>query len=145
DECHQGVAGQEALRVMNQAYLEPMQRMTRRQQLEASKVRSQDERALAGVLRREIVPDVEPIVADAARQAAVEESAQPDELGAGPAKVDIRRAQDAPSLRVAEFGKRDLQIADSDSHVTAVEAIEHQTACLSHLVENEVGEEAERV
>ena len=130
---------------MNQADLEPMQRMARRQQLETSKVRGQDERALAGVLRREIVPDVEPIVADAARQAPVEESAQPNVLGAGPAKVHVRGAQDAASLRVAQFGKRDLEIADSDSHVTAVEAIDDQTACLSQFVENEVGEQAERV
>jgi hypothetical protein len=130
---------------MNHGDLEPVQRMSRGQQLEISKMRSQDERALAGVPRREIVPDVEPIVGDAARQTAVEESAQPNVLGAGPAKVYVRRAQDAPSLRVAEFGKRDLEIADSDSRVTAVETMEDQTACLSQFVENEVGEEAERV
>src|ERR1700722_3597636 len=36
DERHQVVARQKALRVMHQAYLKPMQRMTHRQQLEAA-------------------------------------------------------------------------------------------------------------
>src|SRR5260370_1326558 len=53
DERHQVIAGQEALRVMHQAYLEAVQRMTHGQQLEAAKVRRQDQRTFAGVLRME--------------------------------------------------------------------------------------------
>ena len=111
---------------MHQAYLEAVQRMARGQQLETAEVRGQDQRALAGISRRELVPYVEPIVGDAPREAAVKETAEPNVLGAGSSEVDVGRAQDALALGGAFFGERDLEIADSDSPVTVVEAMEDQ-------------------
>src|ERR1700735_1114472 len=93
----------------------------------------------------EFVPNVEAIVGDAACKAAVEEPAQPNILGAGTSKVDVRRAQDARSLRFALFRKRDLEIADSDFPVTTVEAMENQTERDSQFIEKEVGQEADRM
>src|SRR5580692_9587965 len=136
DERHQVVARQEALRVMHQANLEAVQRMTHRQQLEAAEVRRQDERALAGVPRRQIVPDVQPIVGDPACDPAVEETTQPDVLGTRASKVDVRRAQDALSFLRALFGKCDLEVADSDSSVALVEAMENQTAGDSQFIQD---------
>src|SRR5712692_1524431 len=92
DERHQGVTGDKALRMMDQAYLEAVQRMCGRQQLEISKVSSQDQRALAGMFLFEFVPNVEPIVSDPAPEPAIEKSAEPDVLGRGPAEIHVRRA-----------------------------------------------------
>jgi hypothetical protein len=79
-------------RVMHQANLEAVQRMAHGQQLEAAEVRRQDERTLAGVPRRQLVPNVQPIVGDAPRDPAIEESAETNVFGARAAKVDVRRA-----------------------------------------------------
>src|SRR5580704_9607334 len=145
DERHQVVARQEALRVMHEANLEAVQRMTHRQQLEAAEVRRQDERALARVPRRQIVPDVQPIVSDAPRDPAIEESAEANVFGARASEVDVGRAQDALSLRGAFFGERDFEIADSNSPVTNVEAMENQTAGDSQFIQDEIRQEAERM
>src|SRR5713101_1533072 len=130
---------------MHQAYLKAVQRVARGQHFETAEVRRQDERALAWVPWMQLVPDVEPIVGNAARKAAVEESAQPNVLSARPAKIYVRRAQDALSLGGALFGECDLEIADSDFPVTAVEAMKDQTARDSQFVQDEVGQQAERM
>src|SRR5271156_1056877 len=93
----------------------------------------------------EFVPNVKAIVGDTARQAAVEESAQPNVLGAAAAEVDVRGAQDAHPLGGAFLGECDLEIADPDFPVPLVEAMEDQTAGDSQFVQDEVGQEAERV
>jgi hypothetical protein len=124
DERNQVVAREKSLRVMHQAYLEAMQCMAHGQQLKSAEVRRQDQRALAGVPRMEFVPDVEAIVGDAPRDPAVEETTESDVLRSRAAEVDVGRAQDSIPLRGALFGECDLEITDSNSPVTMVEAME---------------------
>ncbi len=77
DERHQVVTGEEALRVMHEANLKAVERVAGWQQLEAAEVRGQDQRALAGISRRELVPYVEAIIGDAPPEPAIEESTEP--------------------------------------------------------------------
>src|SRR5271155_1612049 len=127
---------------MHQAYLEPVHRMAGGQQLETAEMRRENERALARIPRRQVVPDVEPIVGDAAREAAVEESAHPHILGAGAAEIDVRRAQNALALGGGLFRESNFEIANTDFAVPMVEAMEDQGARDPQLVENEVGQQA---
>src|SRR5271163_2873280 len=145
DERHQRVAGEKPLRVMHQAYLEPVHRMTSGQQLETAEVRRENQRAFARIARRQIVPDVEPIVGDAAREAAVEESAHPHILGASAAEIDVRSAQNALALGGTFFRESNFEIANTDFAMPMVEAMEDQGASNAQLVENEVGQQAERM
>ena len=96
DEGHQRVACQKALRMMHQADLKPMHRMARppatrncRNARSGSPRPCRDTAACTS-------SRLEPIVGHAALQAAVEKPAEPNVLGAAPAEIDIRRAQDAP-------------------------------------------------
>ena len=50
-EGHQRVAGQEALRMMDQGYLMPVHRVRGRQQLEVAEMRAQHDDPAAGVAR----------------------------------------------------------------------------------------------
>jgi len=101
--------------------------------------------AFARIARRQIVPDVQPVVGHAARKAAIEESAHPHILGAGAAEIYVRGAQDALAFGGGLFGERNLEIADSDSTVPFVEAMEDQGARDSQFVKYEVRQQAEHV
>src|SRR5712675_2376070 len=143
DERHQRVAGYEALRMMDQTYLEPMQRMSRRQQLEISKVRGQNQRALARIFLFELVPDVDPIVSDPAPEPAIKKSAEPDVLRRGPAEILVRLKQDLLARGVAPLRKRYFEIAYPDSRVTLVEMKGEPSAGDSERVQDKVGKDAQ--
>src|SRR5712675_2626800 len=145
DERHQRVAGDEALRMMDQTYLEPMQRMSRRQQLEISKMRGQNQCAFARIFLFELVPDVDPIVGDPAPEPAIKKSAEPDVLRRGPAQILVRRKQALPALGISALGKRYFEIAYPDPRVTLVEMKGEPSAGDSERIQDEVGKDAQRM
>src|SRR5258708_3641690 len=119
--------------------------MSRRQQLEISKVRGQNQRALARIFPFELVPDVDPIVSDPAPEPAIKKSAEPDVLRRGPAEILVRLNQDLLALVISTLGKRYFEIAYPYPRVTLVEMKGEPSAADSERTQDEVGKDAQRM
>ena len=141
---HQRVAGQEALRVMDQGYLITMHRVRRRHKLEISEVRAEHDDAACRVASLDLVPVVKALVGHAPDEPAMKKPGQADVLGAAAAQVHVRGAQDAPAFALAAVGKRDRQIVHPDRHVAAVKQVAEITAEHPERIQNEIRQQAER-
>ena len=64
---------------------------------------------------------------------------------AAAAQVDIGGAQDALAFALTAFGKRDRQIYHPDRDVAAVKPVADKTAEYPERIQNEIGQQAERV
>src|SRR5579872_5471490 len=91
---HQGVAGEKALRVMDERYLMTVKRMRRCQKLEIAEVRAEHDEAAPRIALFEFVPVMETFVADAPDETAMEKPRQTQPLGAAAAQVQVRGAYD---------------------------------------------------
>src|SRR5260370_909964 len=122
-----------------------MQCASRGQQFKISKMRGQDQRALTRIFLFQLVPDIDPMVGDPAREPAIEKSTEPDVPRRGPAEIDIRPAQDSPALGIGALRKSDLQIAYPDSRVTLIKMIREPSARDSKRIQKEIRQDAQRV
>src|SRR5260370_17110346 len=66
-------------------------------------------------------------------------------FGRPAAQVDIGGAQDALAFALTAFGKRDRQIYHPDRDVAAVKPVADKTAEHPERIQNEIGQQAERV
>src|SRR5258708_20014427 len=75
----------------------------------------------------------------------MKETCQPDVLGATPAEIYVRLAQNSPAFTFAAFGKRNLEVAHPDSRVAAVQMIAEPSSRNAERIQNEVRQDAQRV
>src|SRR5260370_19153701 len=75
----------------------------------------------------------------------MKETCQPDVLGATPAEIYVRLAQNSPAFSFAAFGKRNVEVAHPDSRVAAVQMIAEPSSRNAERIQNEVRQDAQRV
>ena len=93
----------------------------------------------------QLVKILKAVVAHALLKPAVEKPAHPDVFGSGAAEIDIRGAQDSLALVERAIGKRERKVLEPDLHVPPIEQIGDEPARDSDRIEDEVGNQTERV